>query len=177
MELLARDSLRIAHVEDDDDFAELSEILLKRAGFTQPVVRCHNGTRALHYFSMIEPESTPHVILLDLNMPHMTGLEVLHWLRHSYSDRNVGIYLLTSPEDPGNMCRLAADGETKSLLKNPLFDELIQNLDHLIAISNNQRLDDLSTQSANLPRILSRPPRTGLVQTKRLTISFSMRAQ
>ena len=86
MELLARNSLRIVHVEDDNDFAQLSEIFLKRAGFEQPIVRCNNGIRALRYFSMIELAQAPHIILLDLHMPHLNGLEVLHWLRHSYSE-------------------------------------------------------------------------------------------
>lgn len=177
MELLARDSLRIAHVEDDDDFAQLSEIFLQRAGFKQPIVRCNNGTRALHYFSMIEPEHAPHIILLDLHMPRMNGLEVLHWLRHSYRDRHVAVYLLTSSADPGDIRRAAARGVTKYLLKSSLFDELIQNLDHLIAISNRQRLDNPSTRCENPPRVLNKPPQIGIVQTKRLTISFSTNSQ
>src|ERR1700689_5425997 len=97
---LARDSLRIVHVDDDHDFAALSARCLKRAGFNQPVVRCTDGVLALHYFSMIEPEFAPHVILLDLNMPLMDGLEVLHWIRKKYNTPDVAIYLLTSSEDP-----------------------------------------------------------------------------
>lgn len=154
MELLTRDSLRIVHVEDNDDFAFVSELLLKRAGCTQPIVRCNDGLLALHYFSVIEPEQAPHVILLDLHMPHMNGLEVLHWLRRDYCERDVAVFLLTSSMDPGDMRRAAADGVTGYLLKSPLFDELIQNLDHLIATTNSQRLeeaskiDDLKAESA-----------------------------
>jgi len=177
MELLARDSLRIAHVEDDDDFAQLSEVCLKRAGFKQPIVRCNDGARALHYFSIIEPEHAPHIILLDLHMPHMNGLEVLHWLRHSYSERDVAVYLLTSSTDPGDMRRAAVRGVTKYLFKTPLFDELIQNLDHLIAISNSRRLDDNSTRCQNRSHVLNKPSQIGIVQTKRLTISFSANPQ
>jgi len=177
MELLARDSLRIAHVEDNNDFAQLSEFFLKRAGFKQPIVRCHDGTRALDYLSIIEPEHAPHIILLDLNMPHMNGLEVLHWLRHSYSDRDVAVYLLTSSENPGDIRQAAASGATKYLFKTPLFDELIQNLDLLIATSNNQQLKDASTQCAKRSIAFSKPPQIGIVQTKRLTISFSTNLQ
>lgn len=177
MELLERDSLRIVHVEDDDDFAQLSEIFLKRAGFKQPIVRCNDGTRALHYFSMVEPEHAPHVILLDLHMPYMHGLEVLHWLRHSYSERDVAVYLLTSSEDPMDIRRAEAGGVTKYLFKKPLYDDLIQNLDHLIAISNDQRLEDPLTRGANRSRSLSKPPQTGIIETKRLTISFSISPQ
>jgi CheY-like chemotaxis protein len=136
MQLLARDSLRIVHVEHDPGFAHLSEICLKRAGFNQPIVHCGDGILTLHYFSMIEPADAPHVILLDLNMPHMNGLEVLHWLRHSHSERDVAVYMLTSSDDPEDRRRAEAGDVTEYLLKTPLFDKLIQHLDHLIAVTN-----------------------------------------
>jgi CheY-like chemotaxis protein len=142
MKLLTRDSLRIVHVEDHDDFAFVSAVWLKRAGFKQPIVHCNDGMEALRYFSMIEPEQAPHVILLDLHMPHMNGLEVLHWLRHSHSERDAAAYLLTSSDDPEDRRRAAADGANGYLLKSPSFDELIQNLDHLIAKTNSQRLEE-----------------------------------
>jgi CheY-like chemotaxis protein len=142
MKLMARDSLRIVHVEDNEDFAFVSELWLKRAGFKQPIKHCNDGIRALRYFSMIEPEQAPHVILLDLHMPHMNGLEVLHWLRHSHSEPDAAVYLLTSSDDPEDRRRAAADGVTGYLLKSPLFDELIQNLDHLIATTNSRRMGE-----------------------------------
>jgi len=141
VELLARDSLRIVHVEDDDHFADLSAHCLRVAGFTKPVVRCRDGILALHYFSTIQPELAPHVILLDLHLPHMNGLEVLHWLRHSHSEQDVAVYLLTSSDAQSDKDQAAADSATEYLLKNPLFDELIENLDRLIATSNNLRLE------------------------------------
>ena len=142
MELLARDSLRIVHVENYDDFALIIELSLKRAGFEQPIVRCNDGILALHYFSMIEPELAPHVILLDLHMPNMSGLEVLHWLRHEHSEQDVAVYLLTSSDDPENRWQAASEGVTEYILKSPLFDKLIQKLDDLIAETNRHRVGD-----------------------------------
>ncbi len=140
MQLLARDSLRIVHVDDDTAFAELSAHWLRRAGFIQPVVRCPHGLLALQYFSTIEPQSAPHVILLDLHMPFMNGLEVLHWIRQNYSPRDVAVYLLTSSEDPEHKRQAAVDGVTDYLLKSPQADKLIERLDCLIAMNNAQCL-------------------------------------
>ena len=140
MEQLARDSLRIVHVEDNDDFADLSIRALKRAGFEQPVVRCCDGLFALHYFSMIEPQSAPHAILLDLHMPGMNGLEVLHWVRRNYCDRDVAVYLLTSSEDPADKRRAAAEGVSDYILKSAFHERVIQKLDELIATTNEQNL-------------------------------------
>ena len=144
MDLLARDSLRIVHVEDNDDFAFVSEVWLKRAGFKQPIVRCKDGRRALFHFLTLEPDGKPDVILLDLNMPHLDGLEVLHWLRHYHNEPDIAVYLLTSSNDPEDRRQAMANHVTGYLLKAPLFDELIQNLDNLIAIRNKERLDEIS---------------------------------
>ena len=144
MHLLARDSLRIVHVEDNDDFALLNEVWLKRAGFKQPIVRCTDGRQALHHFLTLEPEKEPDVILLDLHMPHLDGLEVLHWLRHYHSAPDIAVYLLTSSDDPEDRRQAVADRVTGYLLKAPLFDELIQNLDQFIAIRNEEQLSEVS---------------------------------
>ena len=136
MELLARDSIRILHVEDDNDFAELSARNLRKGGFTQPVIRCTNGLLAVRYFSTLDPKCAPHVILLDLHMPGMNGLEVLHWVRENYGDADAVVYLLTSSEDPEHQRQAKADRVTEYLLKNPSADILIEKLDRLIALSN-----------------------------------------
>jgi CheY-like chemotaxis protein len=136
MQPLTRDSIRILHIDDDDDFAELNARGLQRAGFKQPVVRCADGLLALHHFSRIEPQSAPHVILLDLHMPGMNGLEVLQWVRQNYSNRDVAVYLLTSSENPEHRKRAAVEGVTEYLIKNSLADKLVEKLDCLIAKSN-----------------------------------------
>ncbi len=133
---LARDSIRILHVDDDVEFAELSARGLRRAGFKQPVTHCPDGLQALDYFSMVNHDAAPHVILLDLHMPGMNGLEVLRWLRQSYSERDIAVYLLTSDDDPAHQERAAAYGVTEYLIKSPFADNLIEKLDGLIRQSN-----------------------------------------
>jgi CheY-like chemotaxis protein len=100
----------------------------------------------------MEADAAPHVILLDLHMPNMDGLEVLQWVRHSYSERDVAIYLLTSSQDPLSMRRAVAAGVTDILCKNPMLDELIEKLDQLIARSNHQRQEsEVKNRKDDLP--------------------------
>jgi DNA-binding response OmpR family regulator len=146
VQLLTRDSLRIVHVDDDNEFAELYAHWLRRAGFIQPIVRCPDGKRALHYFSTIDPQAAPHVILLDLHMPHMTGLEVLHWVRQNYRPQNVAVYLLTSSEDPAHKSHAVLNGVTDYLIKSSRADKLIEKLDCLIAMNNAQSLKASETE-------------------------------
>ncbi len=140
MQLLARDSLRIVHVDDDTTFAELSAHWLRRAGFIQPVVRCPHGLLALQYFSTIEPQSAPHVILLDLHMPFMNGLKFFTGSAKTTARETWRFTFLTSSEDPEHKRQAAVDGVTDYLLKSPQADKLIERLDCLIAINNAQCL-------------------------------------
>jgi CheY-like chemotaxis protein len=144
MELVTRSSLRMVHVENDDPFADLIELSLKHAGFQWPLLRCNDGVLALHYFSMIEPDLAPHVILLDLHMPDMNGIEVLHWLRHEHTEQDVAVYLLTSSDDAADRRLAASEGVTEYILKSPFLDKLIQKLDDLIAETNDQRAGGIS---------------------------------
>lgn len=136
---LARDSLRIVHVEDNDEFAQVSKIWLKRAGFKRPIVRCHDGRKAIEYFATLDLESAPDVILLDFQMPYRNGLEVLKWVRLNFADRQIPVYLLTSSNDPEDRHLAEEAGATKYLFKTSLYDGLIQELDEFIAATNRGR--------------------------------------
>jgi CheY-like chemotaxis protein len=136
MKTLDRYSLRIVHVDDDADFAEISHRWLKRAGFKQPITHCADGIKAIEYFSKLEADSAPHVIILDLHMPGVNGLEVLHWIRSAYHESDVAVYLLTSSRDPDHIHLAMLERVTRYLVKKPFFDELIECLDHLIASKN-----------------------------------------
>jgi two-component system response regulator len=144
MEKLSRRSLRIVHVEDNYDFAAISEIFLRHAGFEQPIVRFKDGREALRYFSTRYPKQAPHVVLLDLHLPHLDGLEVLHWLRHGQILRDIPVYLLTSSDEPEDRRRASADGVTGYILKAPIFDEVIRHLDHQIVVINQRNIEKLS---------------------------------
>ena len=143
MGLVSKELLRILQVDDDDEFTLFTEIFLKSAGFKQPVTRFSFGAMAVDYLSRIEPQHAPHVILLDLNMPGMSVLEMLDWLRKKYRKPEIPVYVLTSSDDPEDRRKAANAGATKYFLKTGLFDELIQELDQLIAASNHKHLEEI----------------------------------
>jgi len=140
MELLSRESLRIVHVDDDHDFVELNERSLKCAGFKNPIVRCADGYKAINYFLKIEPDNAPHVVLVDLHMPRLSGLGVLHWLRTNYTEREIAVFLLTSSVDPNIINRRATDGGAEYIPKGGILDHLLRKLDDLIDLKNETAL-------------------------------------
>jgi CheY-like chemotaxis protein len=177
MECLRRDLLRIVHVEDDDDFARLTGDNLKQAGFTRPVVRCADGLIALDYFGRVEPESAPHVILLNLLMPRMRGLSVLNWLRNRASDRDLAVYLLSSSDHPLDLRQTAATQESECFVVPPIFEKLVQSLDHMMMRRNDLCHKGVLALVPDRSSVPNKQMQYETVQTKRLTISFAASMQ
>jgi CheY-like chemotaxis protein len=74
----------------------------------------------------------------------MNGLEVLHWVRENYGERDVAVYLLTSSEDPSHRRQAADDRVTEFLSKSYRTDQLSEKLDGFIERNNRQFSEGLS---------------------------------
>ncbi len=101
--------ISILLVEDDDIDAEAVKRGLDQARIANPVTRVRNGKEALEALRGSTDEAAlppPHLVLLDLNMPVMNGIEFLENLRADPSlSRTVVMVLTTSNADQD---RLAA---------------------------------------------------------------------
>jgi CheY-like chemotaxis protein len=109
-------------VEDHEDIAEFFAMTLAEVGFT--VARVANGQAALNHLA----ESRPDVVILDLNIPKVSGVEVLHHIRAD--DRLAGIKVIVASANP-HMMGEAYDMADLVLLK-PVsyvqFRELVRRL-------------------------------------------------
>ena len=85
---------RILVADDDGDMLELLEALLEGAGYA--VETAADGAAALEQVAA----ATPDLILLDVMMPKMDGLEVCDHLRFDPATRDVPIIFLTAKQDP-----------------------------------------------------------------------------
>jgi PAS domain S-box-containing protein len=141
--------LRIVHIDDDVDFANLTATVLGRAGFALPM-HFASGEAAVAHFSNLKTKDVPDLVLLDLNMPGMNGIEVLRWLRQEWFPAELPIVLFTSSDDPADKDTSTEAGATGYLLKNS-FKLLLLQLDQLIATRNHRRLEE----RARLPETLS----------------------
>jgi len=139
---LIRDSLRIVHIEDDLEHAMLTDLILKRAGFHQPIDHFDCCGKALDNLSRIG--HVRHVILLDLNLPGMSGLDMLEWVREKYSAPEIPVFMLTSSDEPEDREKARKAGATKYILKTALGEELIAELDQLIVALNRKRREEES---------------------------------
>jgi two-component system response regulator len=70
-------------IDDDEDYACLLETALQQAGIVNQVKVLENGEAALTYLQSPERADRaeiPALILLDLRMPRVSGLDVLRWI-------------------------------------------------------------------------------------------------
>jgi DNA-binding response OmpR family regulator len=79
---------RVLVVDDEPDAVELLQEFLTSKGYE--VITAEDGEEALHKVK----EERPHLILLDVRMPRLNGMEVLKRLREI--DREVGVIMVTA---------------------------------------------------------------------------------
>jgi two-component system response regulator len=92
-------------VEDNDDDAELTARAFKRANVKNPLVRARDGEEALDFlfgrgkYAGRDARELPAVTLLDINMPKISGLEVLKAVRADERTRHLPVVVLTSSNE------------------------------------------------------------------------------
>ena len=96
-------------VEDNPDDVELTLRSLKKHNITNEVVVAHDGAEALEYlfatgsYAGRDMSIMPAVILLDLKLPKIDGLEVLRHLRADERTKLLPVVILTSSKEEKDM--------------------------------------------------------------------------
>lgn len=130
---LARDlqgEALIMMVDDEDLIIELTQMFLQEAGYKRFV--CTSESPAA--IALMQRER-PHVVLLDVNMPTMSGFEVLERMRADPALRHVAVVMLTAADDPA-MKRKALELGASDVLRKPLDEsELVLRIRNVLAAS------------------------------------------
>lgn len=93
-------------VEDNPDDEELTLLEFRRAKLENPVDVAHDGQEALDYLlgnRERTPQPVPVVVLLDLKLPRIGGLEVLKHLRAAERTRRLPVVILTSSREDADL--------------------------------------------------------------------------
>ena len=95
--------VNILLVDDDDVDALAVERALREQKAFNPLLRAHDGLEALQILRTRKLQR-PFLILLDINMPRMNGIELLRHLNQNEAlKRNIVYVLTTSPRDEDRM--------------------------------------------------------------------------
>jgi len=93
------DEKTILLVEDNPDDEALTLRALKRNNILNEVFVARDGVEALDYLEDCEPGRLPEVVLLDLKLPRIDGLEVLRRIRGNDKTRRLAVVILTSSNE------------------------------------------------------------------------------
>jgi CheY-like chemotaxis protein len=117
-------------VEDDRRDLELTLIALERSGLANEVVVLRDGVEALDYLRAEgahagRPAGTPALILLDLKLPRLNGLELLEAIRDDEAMRSIPVVMLTSSNQEIDVGRSYALGVNAYVVKPVGFGDFM----------------------------------------------------
>jgi CheY-like chemotaxis protein len=119
-------------VEDDDIDAMSVERAFKRMQVANSVVRAKDGIEALKILRDGDMRR-PYLVLLDLNMPRMGGLELLEIIRNDAKLSSNVVFVLTTSKDDEDKLAAYEQHVAGYIVKESLdkgFDPLVSMLDH-----------------------------------------------
>ena len=94
----------IVMIEDDEGHARLIEKNIRRAGVNNEIISFGNGTEAVSYLFGADGSGTVSkaralLVLLDLNLPDMTGIDILKRIKSNEYLKRVPVVVLTTTDD------------------------------------------------------------------------------
>jgi DNA-binding response OmpR family regulator len=92
----------IIMIEDDEGHARLIERNIRRAGVTNDIIHFADGASSRAYFEEIEKQPAdlnPILILLDLNLPDVSGFDILEYLKNDGHLKLAPVIVLTTTDD------------------------------------------------------------------------------
>jgi len=127
-----RDRATILLAEDDEHDAFFVDRALKKAGLSHRLIRVTNGEECIHYltgegeYANRAKYPFPDLVLLDLKMPVISGLEVLAWLENHPQYKGVPIVVLSGSVLPRDRQDSLKKGALEYRTKPAEFNELVE---------------------------------------------------
>ena len=121
-------------VEDEQSDIFIMQRAWKKADFENPLQIVTDGRQALEYlsgegnFADREKFPLPCLMLLDIKLPYMSGLQVVKWLREEGPSKNIPAVFLTSSSSDMDIEQAYSYGGNAYLVKPPTPEKLQQML-------------------------------------------------
>lgn len=123
-------------VEDNPKDLELSLVALEKSQLANEVIVTRDGAEALDYLRCegafaSRPKGNPAVVLLDLKLPKIDGLEVLELIKRDPELRSIPVVMLTSSREEQDLLRSYKAGVNAYVVKPVGFKEFIEAIQDL----------------------------------------------
>lgn len=116
-------------IEDNISDADLVLRALKKNNLVNNVIHLQDGQEALDYFfgnSENGMSAIPKLILLDLKMPKVNGIEVLEQLKKNASTKAIPLVILTSSKEDPDLKKCYELGANSYVVKPVVFDDFVK---------------------------------------------------
>lgn len=117
------ENVEILFVEDSIDDASLTIRALAKSGFTNKLHHVKDGAEALDFmyckgnYALRNIKETPKLILLDLKMPKVSGMQVLEKVKGDPAFKSVPVVILTSSNEDPDIAKCYALGANSYIVK------------------------------------------------------------
>lgn len=134
----------IVLVEDSSQDIELTLAALTKARLANEVIILRDGEEALEYLCCkgkheLRDKGNPALVLLDIKLPKVDGLEVLQFLKTSLDYKSIPVVMLTSSQEEPDLAKsyeLGANGYVVKPVRFPDFVKAVQDLGVFWAVLN-----------------------------------------
>jgi two-component system response regulator len=117
------EKMDIVIVEDDPSDAELITRVFRKHSMANKIILLKDGAEALSFFFGSEANDHPKVVLLDLKLPKVNGIEVLQRLKSDERTKNVPVVILTSSAEDQDIKDAYKYGVNSYVTKPIRFEE------------------------------------------------------
>jgi DNA-binding response OmpR family regulator len=124
-------------VDDDMDYSCLVRVAFQDAHVTNPVEVLNDGWSAVKHLNTVRNAHTtdndglPILILLDLAMPKLSGLEVLNWIRSQPELAAIPVLVFTGIEAGTERMRAMQSGAASMYVKPSSYRELVRQIEEI----------------------------------------------
>ncbi len=121
--------LTVVLAEDDDGHALLVSKNIERAGHVGRIVRLRDGCEVIDYFHGPrrggERPTSHSILLLDINMPRLSGIDALQQLKQDAATANLPVIMLTTTDDPQEVARCYSLGCNIYVRKPVVYEQFV----------------------------------------------------
>ncbi|WP_129717556.1 response regulator [Pedobacter sp. SYP-B3415] len=120
----------IFYVEDDPDYVFFMENAVQEVGDNLILTVAADGQEAIRSLrKFVEEHTIPKLILLDLNLPNISGLDILRFIREIPAMKTVPVLLFSTSDSPKDVRASIEFGANAYVTKPDGYDKLLQCVD------------------------------------------------
>ncbi len=131
------ETIKVLLVEDDPNDEELALVAFRKLGFRKEIKVIREGSEALDYlfsqgdYKEREPITSLRVILLDLKLPKVDGLEVIRQIKRHRETKSIPIVVLSSSNHESDVHNSYKLGVNSYVVKPVDFDRYVKTVQQL----------------------------------------------